>query len=108
MMPYEISFVDKDNIVRFFNKKDDYIFKRNKNSLDKDVMKCHPKKIIPEVEKIFYEFKNRATNYLEFKLNRDGKKVYTRYYAVRDENGEYLGALEIVQEVDDILNLDFK
>jgi len=101
ILPVDISFVDKDNNVKFFNKKDDYIFKRNKNALDKPVQRCHPKSLVPAVEKIIDDFRSGKESKISFITEKDNRFIYAEYYALKDDNNNYLGTLEVVEDLTD-------
>lgn len=101
-LPVEITFVDKDNKVRFFNKSKDRIFIRSKAVIGRDVHNCHPNKSIHVVEKIVKSFVEGRKDHADFWLTLDGKMIYIRFFAVRSPEGEYLGAVEVTQDITEI------
>lgn len=100
-MPFEITFVDENDINRFFNENDaPKAFKRPLMAIDRDVYSCHPPKIEPMVREIIGSFKSGTQDEVSVWLNKNGKDMLIKYMAVRDKNGKYLGTMEIVQDMD--------
>lgn len=97
-IPMEITFVDVDNINRFFNEgpKD---FKRPGMAIDREVFSCHPPKIESTVRRIIGEFRAGALDEVPIWMDKNGKCMLVRYMAVRDKAGKYLGTLELVQDM---------
>jgi len=98
-MPLDISFVDENDLVRFWNKHEMRIFKRPVSVLGKPVQSCHPKGSVHKVNQILSDFKSGERDSAEFWIDLGGRKVYIRYFAVRDEAGRYLGTLEATQDI---------
>ncbi len=105
-LPVEISFVDKDDTVRYFNKNGDRIFPRPPGVIGKKVQNCHPPKSLHKVEQILEDFKNNRRDSAEFWIDLKGMKVYIRYFAVRDKDGNYLGCLEASQDITEIQKIE--
>jgi len=106
-MPAEVSFVDKNDIVRFFNNRTDRFFLRSPAAIGKDMRFCHPKRLLPVVEQILKDFKEGRENYARFW--RDSHKncfISIEYFALRNNKGEYLGVLEIVQDITELKKLE--
>jgi len=101
-LPVEMSFVDKDDTVRYFNKNGDRIFPRPSAVLGKRVQDCHPKKSLHKVNEILDDFKNNRRDSAEFWIDLDNRKIFIRYFAVRARNGSYLGCLEVTQDITEI------
>jgi len=101
-MPVEISFVDENDLVRFWNKHERRIFKRPVSVIGKSVQNCHPKHSLGKVNQILSDFKSGKRDSAEFWINLGERKVYIRYFAVRDEAGKYLGTLEATQDITEI------
>ncbi|MDH5713904.1 MAG: PAS domain-containing protein, partial [Candidatus Bathyarchaeota archaeon] len=101
-LPVEISFVDKDDKVRYFSKEGRRIFPRTRAIIGRKVQNCHPQKSIHVVNKILDDFKNKRRDSAEFWINLKGRKIYIRYFAVRDAKESYLGCLEATQDITDI------
>ncbi|OGB91018.1 hypothetical protein A2625_06895 [candidate division WOR-1 bacterium RIFCSPHIGHO2_01_FULL_53_15] len=105
-LPVDISFVDKNDEVRYFNDTKDRIFVRTKTVIGRKVQNCHPPKSLDVVEKIINSFRSGKKSKAEFWLNLKGRLVLVRYFAVRDESRHYLGTLEVTQDITDIKKLE--
>ena len=100
-MPLEITFIDADDINRFFNDNDcPKAFKRPLMAIDRDVYSCHPPKIEPMVREIISGFKNGSRDEVAIWMKKNNKDMLVKYMAVRDKNKKYLGTMEIVQDMD--------
>lgn len=97
-IPMEITFVDDQNINRFFNEgpKD---FKRPKMAIDREVFSCHPPKIEAKVRMILNEFRAGTLDKVPVWMEKNGKTMLVTYMAVRDQDGNYIGTLELVQDM---------
>ncbi len=105
-IPVEISFVDENDLVRFWNKHETRIFKRQVSVVGKSVQNCHPKRSVDKVNQILLDFKSGKRNSAEFWINLGERKVYIRYFAVRDKAGRYLGTLEATQDITEIKRIE--
>lgn len=105
-IPVDISFVDEDDLVRFWNKHETRIFKRPHGVLGKSVQNCHPQHSVDKVNQILSDFKSGKRDSAEFWIDLRGMKVYIRYFAVRDKNGRYLGTLEVGQDITGIKKIE--
>lgn len=97
-IPMEVTFVDEDNINRFFNEgpKD---FKRPGMAIDREVFSCHPPKVEQQVRRIIGEFRNGTLDKVPIWMEKNGKTMLVTYMAVRDAQGTYLGTMELVQDM---------
>lgn len=100
-MPVDFTFIDKDDVVRYFNNAPDRIFVRSKAVIGRTVQNCHPDKSIHVVNRLLDEMKAGKRNKAEFWITLNGRLIYITYYAVR-RNGEYMGCLEVTQNITDI------
>ena len=98
-IPLEITFVDADNINRFFNE-GPKVFKRPAMAIDRDVFSCHPPKIEPMVRAIIGDFRKGVRDSVPIWMNKNGRAMLVTYMAVRDKNQKYLGTVEIVQDME--------
>jgi PAS domain S-box-containing protein len=105
-MPIEISFVDENDEVRYFNKNGDRIFPRPRSIVGRKVQQCHPPKSVHKVLQILEAFKKGERDVAEFWINLKGRQLYIRYFAVRDKDGKYLGTLEASQDITDIKKIE--
>lgn len=98
-IPMEISFVDADNINRFFNE-GPKVFKRPAMALDREVFSCHPPKIEPMVRQIIDDFRSGRRDAVPVWMEKGGRAMLVKYMAVRDTEGKYLGTVELVQDME--------
>lgn len=98
-LPFDITFVGKDDLVKYFSEGKERTFPRTRAIIGRNVSKCHPPASVHIVEKIVEDFKAGKKEHEDFWINMGSKFVLIRYYAVRDENGEYLGVLEVTQDI---------
>ncbi|WP_028263975.1 DUF438 domain-containing protein [Atopobium fossor] len=98
-IPLDITFVDADDKTRYFSHGDTRAFPRPMSCLGRDVYDCHPPRSQAMVHQVFDDFKSGARDSYEFWIHLHGKFLYIRYFAVRDQDGNYLGALETTQDI---------
>jgi uncharacterized protein len=99
-LPVEISFVDHDDRVRYFSHENHAkIFPRTRGAIGTPVQECHPRKSVHMVNAILRDFKAGARDVAEFWIDMGGKKIHIRYFPVRGVKGEYLGCMEVVQDI---------
>ena len=101
-LPVEVSFVDDADTVRYYSKGDQRIFKRTPAVIGRKVQDCHPPKSLHKVEQVISDLKSGKRDVAEFWIDLQGRKIYIRYFAVRDKAGKYLGTLEVTQDITDI------
>jgi DUF438 domain-containing protein len=98
-LPIDMTFVDKNDKVKYFSQSAERIFQRNRAILNRDVRHCHPPASAHIVDKILEDFKSGKQTRAPFWINMGGKLIYIEYFALRSENGEYLGTLEVSHDV---------
>ncbi len=98
-MPVDITFVDRNDKVKYFSQSADRIFQRNRAILNRDVRHCHPPASAHIVDKILNDFKSGAQSRAPFWINMKGRMIHIEYFALRNEAGEYLGTLEVSQDL---------
>jgi len=104
-LPVDVTFVDESDAVRYFNKDGDRIFPRPRAVLGRKVQNCHPKESLHKVQQILDEMKAGTRDAAEFWIDHRGMKVSIRYFAVRGQDGKYLGCLEVSQDITNIQKL---
>ena len=82
------------------------IFARTRSVIGRKVEKCHPEKSVDMVKQIVDGFKNRTMDHAEFWINFKADKILIRYYPVYSETGEYMGVLEVTQEIGAIQKIE--
>lgn len=98
-LPVDITFVDKNGIVKFFSATKDRIFPRTRTIIGRKVENCHPPASAHVVEKIVEDFKSGKKDHEDFWIKMEDKYVYIRYHAVRDKTGNFAGVLEVTQDI---------
>ncbi|TFG95735.1 MAG: DUF438 domain-containing protein [Calditrichales bacterium] len=106
IMPCDLTFVDKDDTVRYFSPGKDRVFDRTRAILGRKVQYCHPPKSVHIVNQILKDFKAGTQERARFWIQMGPKMIYIVYYALRDDKGGYLGTLEVTQDVTEIRQLD--
>ncbi len=97
-MPMEVTFVDHEDINRYFND-GEKVFKRPTTAIGRDVYSCHPPKVEPIVRGIIDSFRKGDRDNVAVWLEKQGRPFYVNYMAVRDPNNNYIGTLELVQDM---------
>ena len=98
-LPVDITFVDKDDTVKYFSQGAERVFPRTRAIIGRKVANCHPPASVHIVEGIVSDFKSGKKSHEDFWIHMGEKYVYIRYFAVRDAKGEYLGTLEVTQNI---------
>lgn len=104
-LPLDITYVDENDKVRYFNRAKDRFFPRSPAVIGRDVRNCHPPESLHVVEEIVNKFRSGERDEAEFWITMRGKFIHIRYFAVRSEKGEYKGVLEVSQDVTKIREL---
>ncbi len=104
-IPMDVSFVDENDIMRFYTDSKHRIFPRSKGVIGREVKYCHPKESVETVERILNAFRNKEESVAEFWLQMNGKFIHIRYVALYDDNGTYKGCLETMQEITNLRSL---
>ena len=105
-MPVDFSYVDENEIVRFYTDTDHRVFPRSKNVIGRDVKNCHPRTSVHLVEEIIDKFRRGEQDEVDFWINKPGLFIYIYYVAVRDEEGRFRGILEMMQDCTRIRSLE--
>ena len=98
-LPVDITFIDQDDVVRYFSHGKERIFTRTKAVIGRTVQNCHPPKSVHVVEKLLEDFKSGTKDSEDFWIPFKDKYVFIRYFAVRDDKGTYMGTLEFTQNI---------
>jgi DUF438 domain-containing protein len=98
-IPFDLTFVDKDDTVKYFTQGKERIFARNRAILGRKVQLCHPPSSVHIVQKILDDFKSGAQDKASFWIGMKDQFISIEYFALRDAKGEYLGVLEVSQNL---------
>lgn len=105
-VPLDMTFVGADDTVKFFTQGKERVFSRPLSVIGREVKNCHPPQSVHIVEKIVEDLRSGKKEHEDFWINFKGMFVHIRYYAVRNTKGEYLGTLEVTQDIAPIRALE--
>lgn len=105
-LPVDLTFIDENDIVRYFSHGPERVFARTKAVIGRSVQNCHPPQSVHVVEELLRDFKSGAKDIEDFWIPVRDKFVYIRYFAIRDEQGAYKGTLEFTQNIAPIKELE--
>jgi len=105
-LPIDVTFVDKDDKVKFFTQGNHRIFDRNRAILGRDVRMCHPPHSMHIVDQILNDFKRGKETAAPFWIQMQGKFIYINYFPLRDKKGNYLGTIEFSQDLTELRALE--
>lgn len=106
-LPVDITFVDEYDRVRFFSTPKERIFHRTNAIIGRDVHNCHPKESVHVVDKIIKSFRDGTKDTATFWISmRSGQRVLIQYFALRNDQNEYKGVIEVTQEISEIQELE--
>jgi len=105
-LPGEVTFVDKDDTVRYYAQPKERIFVRTPAVIGRKVQQCHPEKSVHVVNKLLEDFKSGRRDVAAFWINMQGRLIYIRYFAVRDKDGNYQGCIETTEDITEIKKIE--
>ena len=105
-MPVDLTFVDENDKVAFYNRGEERIFPRSAGIIGREVKFCHPPKSVDTVLEILEKFKNGEKSEASFWIKHNNKLLYIRYFAVRDVQNNYKGVLEMSQDITTIKTIE--
>lgn len=105
-IPLDITFIDETDSVKFFNQAQDRIFARTKSVIGRTVQNCHPPHSVNTVERLLADFKSGKKDSEAFWIQKPGIFIHIMYYAIRNDQGQYMGTLEVTQNVESYRQLE--
>ena len=105
-LPLDLTFVDETDTVRYYSKGDERIFRRTPAVIGRKVHDCHPQQSLHKVSQVVSDLKAGGKDVAEFWIDLKGRKIYIRYFAIRDKAGKYIGTLEVTQDITEIQNIE--
>lgn len=105
-LPVDLTFIDENDVVRYFSHGKERIFARTKAVIGRTVQNCHPPQSVHVVEELLADFKSGKKDAEDFWIPVKDKFVYIRYFAIRSEDRRYLGTLEFTQNIAPIRALE--
>lgn len=104
-LPTDLTYADKDDIVRYYSEGKHQVFTRTRTILGRDLYLCHPPQLIPVIKELIADFKSGKKDEMIVPMRKGNRLELIRYYAVRGEDGEYLGVVEVTEEISDQLEM---
>ncbi len=101
-LPVDITFVDETDTVRYYSRGEKRIFRRTPAIIGKKVQQCHPQQSIHKVNQVVSDLKSGKRDVAEFWIELKGRRIYIRYFPVRDKAGKYIGIVEVSQDITDL------
>ncbi len=101
-LPFDITFVDAEDTVKYFSENKERIFPRTRAIIGRKVVNCHPPASMPVVQGILDDFRAGKKEHEDFWIQMGGRYLMIRYFAVRDDAGKFLGTLEVMQDISPI------
>lgn len=105
-LPVDLTYIDEKDTVKYFNLAKERIFPRTKSVIGRTVQNCHPPQSVHVVDNLLADFKSGKKDQESFWIDFRSMFVFITYYALRDDNGKYMGCLEVTQNVKDIRALE--
>ena len=101
-LPVDVTFVDETDTVGYYSKGNDRIFRRTPAVIGRKVQNCHPRDSVDKVIQVVSDLRSGKKDVAEFWIDLKGRKIYIRYFAVKDKAGKYIGTLEVTQDITEI------
>ncbi len=105
-LPVDITYVDENDEVKYFSTPKHRIFPRTVAVIGRKVHHCHPPESVHIVEQIVEAFKNGEKDEASFWIKMGPYFVLIKYFAIRNDQMQYKGVLEVSQEVSEIKALE--
>jgi len=101
-LPVDITFIDETDTVRYYSRGEKRIFKRSPAVIGRQVQQCHPPQSVHKVNQVVSDLKSGKREVAEFWVELKGRRIYIRYFPVRDKAGKYIGIVEVSQDITDL------
>lgn len=102
-LPLELTYADMNDRVKFFTEsKLSRGFVRTKTILGRRLLYCHPPRLESMV-RVNVERLKKGEEYREYWTKQGDRIIRVLVVAVRSESGEYLGTLEIVEDLTEVV-----
>jgi PAS domain S-box-containing protein len=105
-LPVDLTFVDETDTVRYYSRGEERIFRRTPAVIGRKVQQCHPQPSVHKVNQVVSDLKSGKRDVAEFWIELKGRRVYIRYFPVKDKAGNYLGVLEVTQDITDLQKIE--
>src|SRR5690625_1382316 len=107
-LPVEITFVDKNSIFKYFNQvtnAEDMMLIRTPLSIGRNVADCHPPKSLKKVMTLVRDLKTKRRTSESMWFKKGKAYVHITYKALFNDEDEFLGILEYVQDISSFIDL---
>lgn len=110
-LPMEITVIDSDDRIVAWNEREPRLFERKDEIIDRDVRSCHSDESNRMIDRMLSEMKaGRGDSYrfwYDHEIAGEGgtEKILIEYIAMRDPEGNYIGCMETMQRIDEILEI---
>lgn len=103
-MPAELTYADSNNQFLYYNHKleaEDMLATRRPGQVGNPLAECHPERAFSSVAWVIQQLRNGKQDVVRTHVPTHGpdKYVVHSYQAIRDEDGNYLGINEYVQDI---------
>jgi PAS domain S-box-containing protein len=105
-LPLDITYVDETDTVRYYSRGEKRIFRRTPAVIGKKVQNCHPELSLYKVNQVISDLKSGQRDVAEFWIELKGRRIYIRYFPVKDQAGQYLGVLEVTQDITELQKIE--
>lgn len=103
-LPTDLTFIDKDDTVQYYSEGKHPVFGRTRTIIGRNVYLCHPPLLVPRIKKLIEAFKSGKQDEAVVPIRKGNRLDLVRYYAVRDEQGTYLGTVEVTEEISGLMD----
>ncbi|NLM96609.1 MAG: DUF438 domain-containing protein, partial [Halanaerobiaceae bacterium] len=105
-LPLDITYVDENDRVKYYSNPADRIFPRSPAIIGRSVQNCHPPESIHVVNRILEAFRSGEKERASFWIKMKERFILIQYFALRDNEGNYRGTLEVSQDITGIKELE--
>lgn len=102
-LPTDLTFIDNDDVIQYYSEGEHQVFTRTRTIIGRNVYLCHPPLLVPRIKKLIEAFRSGQKDEAIIPVRKGSRLDLVRYYAVRDEQGTYMGTVEVTEEVSGLL-----
>lgn len=105
-LPFELTIIDVEDKILYFNREGKRIFPRPQSIIGRSVQECHPQKTVHLVKQVLDDLKTGRRESASFWIDLHRRKIYIRYFALRNTQGRYIGCMEVTQDITEVQKLE--
>lgn len=102
-LPTDLTFIDSNDRVQYYSEGKHQVFTRTRTIIGRDVYLCHPPQLVPVIKELIESFRSGTRDEKTVLMRKGSRLDLVRYYAVRDNSGEYIGTVEVTEEISGIV-----